>query len=162
MPEKYCPARYGEAYGQANHENGREENLPPTIFGVKPQIGFANNKEQGKRLANEWPMIVSPLRGALWTMAEWKARMYGRSRLVITCLWRSRKENAEQDGANPKSLHMANRAADIRIWEFKKRQNQLDEWVKFWINKIRLYDTRLQIDYYRGKSHIHVEFDERG
>ena len=135
--------------------------MPSTIIGAKPQIRFANNENQGERLAAEGPMIVSPLRGALWTMAEQKARMYNRPWLIITCLWRSRQENAAQEGSNPNSLHMTNRAADIRIWEFAKRQHSLDDWVKFWVEEIRLNDRRLQIDYHRGKNHIHVEFDER-
>jgi len=161
MPGWYCPARYGEDFGRSGSrdEGGR---LPPTIIKVKPQIAFANNKNQGERLAAEWPMIVPPLRGALWTMAEWKARMYGRPRLIITCLWRSQEENAKEKNSKPNSLHKCNRAADIRIWEFKNKLNSLDAWVEFWMNNIRLYDARLQIDYHRGKNHIHVEFDERG
>ena len=161
MSERYCPARYGENFNRSCNNDGGEK-VPPTIIGVKPQIGFANEKNQGERLVAEWPMIVPPLRGALWTMAEWKARMYNRPRLIITCLWRSTEENAELENSKPNSLHKSNRAADIRIWEFDKRQKQLDAWVDFWANNIRLYDARLQIDYHHGKNHIHVEFDERG
>ena len=160
MFERYCPARLGEAFGRPGSGDDGRTKVPPTIIGAKPQIRFANNKNQGARLAAEWPMIVAPLRGALWLMAEWKARMYNRPRLIITCLWRSVEENSDADGKF-NSLHKSNRAADIRIWEFAKRQNSLDAWVEFWIQEIRSHDQRLQIDYYRGKNHIHVEFDER-
>ena len=125
------------------------------VDGTPFKIAFSDKKSEGNRLKGEWPMIHPLLRGAILTMAEWLSYAYNIRTLTLTCLYRTAAEN-KKDGGKPNSLHVKNRAADIRTWPYKP--HVLDEIAFWWIENIRNNDPRLQIE--MEANHIHVEFDE--
>lgn len=118
-----------------------------------PRIRFKGPKSQAERLAGEWPCLHKPLRLAILDLADimWQKH---RLALVITCLYRTKSENAKLKGAHPKSLHMSNRAADIR-----SRNLSLSDGAA-----LREYFTLAHpfdgIDFVIERDHFHVEAEK--
>ncbi len=107
------------------------------------------------RISEEWMTTYPPLRGMVLALEDYSRRVFGKRHMTVTCLSRSKKENAAE-GGHPKSLHLALpiRAVDIRIWGWKS--HQLEELKKFWDEHLRLDDS---FDFVVEKNHIHVEAD---
>ena len=105
------------------------------------------------RVQEEWMVTYPPLRGMVLALDDYAKRVFGKRGLTVTCLSRTKEENAAASG-NPRSLHLRLpvRAADIRIWGFT--DDELRKLKDFWDLKLRLNGS---FDFVIEKDHIHVE-----
>ncbi len=108
------------------------------------------------RISREWRRTYPPLRGMILALEDYSRRTYGKKRMTITCLRRTSKENAAEDG-HPLSLHIALpiRAADLRIWGWRK--DELLDLKYFWDKRLRTTD---KCDFVIEHNHIHVEYEK--
>lgn len=71
------------------------------------KIGF-----KSQRIAQEFDNLGDDLKGAVYHLAD-HLRVQYEKKTVLTCILRTAEENAGVGGAK-KSLHMSNRAVDVR------------------------------------------------
>ena len=121
-------------------------------------IAFSDSTGQGGRLQEEWGLVYPPLRAKVLALADYTSRTMGKHTLTVTCLSRTKAENAAEDG-NPRSLHMALpiRAVDLRVWPY--RPHHIRELEKYWVEELCAGEPRFQFvdESHTDKPHIHVE-----
>lgn len=106
------------------------------------------------RIQDEWVVAHPILRALVLGLADWAERAIGKKTVTVTCLWRTPEENRAA-GGNPKSWHIKNRAADIRIWGWSV--SDCESAKDFWDHSYTAFDKRCQMVVER--DHIHVEVE---